>query len=189
MRIRAAVPQDAPGMGRVMVEAYLSAHHGQMPESAWRKRVEEWTPDVSARGWARLLAEGAGDGGDTRTVLLVAEESSGDLVALVLGTEVEDDESGDIAQIDALYVLPDRQGEGIGRLLLQEAARRLLALGYVRLTIGVLSANHPARAFYEAMGGVAIGQRTFDEEGHPLPETVYGWPDLAVLTGEPHAKA
>jgi GNAT superfamily N-acetyltransferase len=163
-----------------MVEAWLSAHHGQMPEPAWRARVEEWTPEVSARAWARLLAEGAVDGNDAHAVLLVAEDAAGDLVALALGTEVAD-ESGRTAQVDALYVLPDRQGRGIGRLLLQESARRLLALGYVRLTIGVLSANLPARAFYEAMGGVESGRRTFDEDGHPLPETVYGWSDLAAL--------
>ena len=188
MRVRAAVLQDAPVLGRVMVDSWLSAHRGQMPESAWRTRVEEWTPEVSARAWARLLAEG-GAGGDARAVLLVAEDDSGDLVALVLGTGAEDDESGETAQIDALYVLPDDQGRGIGRLLLQEAARRLLSLRYSQLTIGVLSANLPARAFYEAMGGVEIGQRTFDEEGHPLAGTVYGWPDLAALTGDANKQA
>ena len=102
----------------------------------------------------------------------------------MLGTEVEDDESGATAQIDALYVLSDRQGQGIGRWLFQEAVRRLAALGFSRLHIGVLSANLAARAFYEAMGGYEIGQRTFDEEGHLLPETVYGWPDLSALVGD-----
>src|SRR6187431_2054584 len=53
MRIRAAVVDDAPAMGRVMVGSWLSAHRGQMPDAAWQKRVDEWTPAVSARGWAR----------------------------------------------------------------------------------------------------------------------------------------
>lgn len=183
MKVRTAVLKDAPAMGRVMVEAWLSAHRGQMPDSAWRKRVDEWTPDVSARAWARLLSERAG-GDHARVVLLVAVEDSGDPLGLVLGTEVEDDESGATAQIDALYVLSDRQGQGIGRWLFQEAVRRLAALGFSRLHIGVLSANLAARAFYEAMGGYEIGQRTFDEEGHLLPETVYGWPDLTALVGD-----
>lgn len=182
MKIRRAVLEDAPAMGRVMVEAWLSAHRGQIPDSAWQQRVDEWTPEVSARAWARLVSE-RDDGDDVRVVLLVAEEDPGDLLALVLGTEVDDDESGATAQIDALYVLPDRQGRGTGRGLLREAARQLASVGFSRLHVGVLSANLAARAFYEAMGARVIGQRTFDEEGHLLPETVYEWSDVTALIG------
>jgi hypothetical protein len=93
MRVRAAVVDDAPAMGRVMVEAWLSAHRGQMPDTAWQKRVDEWTPEASAAAWARLLTEQA-RGDQDRVVLLVAEEGADDPVALVLGTEAEDDASG-----------------------------------------------------------------------------------------------
>jgi len=165
-----------------MVEAWLFAHRGQMPDRAWQKRVDEWTPDVSARSWGRLLTERA-EGEHPRVVLLVAEDDPGDPIALVLGTEAEYDTSGSTAQIDSLYVLPDRQGQGIGRRLLQEAARELAALGFTMLHIGVLTANLPARGFYAAMGGHEIGQRTFDEEGDLLPESVYAWPDITALVG------
>jgi ribosomal protein S18 acetylase RimI-like enzyme len=176
------VAGDAPAMGRVMVQSWLSAHRGQMPDEAWQRRVDEWTPEVSAAGWRRLLAERS-DGDHPRVVLLVAEDAGGEIVALVLGTEAEDDASGSTARIDALYVQPGRHGQGIGRSLLQEAASQLAALGFSKLLIGVLTANLPARAFYEAMGGHHVGERTFDEEGTPLPETVYAWPDIASMTG------
>jgi GNAT superfamily N-acetyltransferase len=184
MKIRDAVVEDAPAMGRVMVRAWLSTHRGQIPDAAWQKRADEWTPDVSARAWARLLTERAG-GDHARGVLLVAEEETGDLVALALGSEAADDSSGSTAEIDALYVAPDRQGQGIGRRLLQEAASKLATLGLSTLRIGVLTANVGARRFYEAMGGLDIGQRTFDEEGVPLPGTVYAWPDLDALLCDP----
>jgi GNAT superfamily N-acetyltransferase len=183
MKIRDAVVEDAPAMGRVMVRAWLSAHRGQMPDAAWQKRVDEWTPEVSARAWARLLTERA-DGDHPGSVLLVAEEDAGDLIALVLGTADEGDGSGRTAAIDAIYVAPDRQGHGIGRRLLQEAAKELAALHFSTLHIGVLTANLSARAYYEAMGGLEVGQRTFDEEGFPLPGTVYAWPDIAALIGD-----
>ncbi len=182
MKVRAAVLDDAPAMGRVMVEAWLAAHRGQLPDAAWQKRVDEWTPDVSARAWARLLAERAA-GDHARVVLLVAEDEAGVPIALVLGTEAEDDPSGSTAQIDALYVLPHRQRQGIGRWLLQEAASELASQDFSVLQIGVLTANLPARAFYEAMGGHEIDQRTFDEEGVLLPETVYAWPDITAVRG------
>ena len=101
---------------------------------------------------------------------------------MLLATEDQDDSSGATAKVSALYVLPAHQGHGIGRRLLRSAASELSSLGFTLLRIGVLTANRPARAFYEAMGGREVGQRTFDEEGFLLPETVYGWPDLTVLT-------
>jgi ribosomal protein S18 acetylase RimI-like enzyme len=183
MKVRTAGVADAPAMGRVMVQSWLTAHRGQMPDAAWQKRVDEWTPDVSARAWARLFAERE-DGDHERMVLLVAEDGTGDLVALVLGTEVDDDTSGSTAQIDALYVLPDRQGQGIGRRLLEEAASELANLDFSGIQIGVLTANLPARRFYEAMGGHEIGQRMFDEEGDLQPETIYAWPDIKLLIGD-----
>jgi ribosomal protein S18 acetylase RimI-like enzyme len=169
-----------------MVESWLTAHRGQIPDAAWQKRVDEWTPEVSGAAWARLLAEqaeGAKPARDDqdRVVLLVAEESAGDPVGLVLGIEAADDPSGSTADIAALYVKPGRQGRGIGRRLLGEAARELARLGFSALHVGVLTANIPARAFYEAMGGQEIGQRTFDEEGVALPGTVYAWPDISSV--------
>ena len=181
MRIRAAALDDAPGMGRVMVAAWLSGHHGQMPEILWRKRVEEWTPEVSGAAWARVLRElETGEAG--RVVVLVAEdEAAEDPIGLVMGEEDEEDWSGSTAQIPALYVREDRRGQGLGRALLGAVAAELAALGFAELHISVLTLNRPARAFYEAMGGHEVGQRTFNEEGVQLLETVYAWPHIASL--------
>jgi ribosomal protein S18 acetylase RimI-like enzyme len=183
MKVRAAVVEDAPSMGRVMVDSFLSAHRGQMPDAAWQKRVDEWTPDVSARGWAGAITE-QGGGNATRDVVLVAEDDASVLCALVSGTAADDDPSGSIAEIGALYVLPDRRGQGVGELLLRAAAGELARLGFSELQIGVLTANLAARGFYEAMGGREIGQRTVDEEGYLLPATIYGWPDITALIGD-----
>jgi GNAT superfamily N-acetyltransferase len=183
MRIRAAVVDDAPAMGRVMVDSWLSAHRGQMPDAAWQKRVDEWTPAVSARGWARTFTERE-DGNAARDVLLVAEDDGGGLSGLVSGIAADDDASGSIAEIGALYVRPDRRSQGIGGSLLREAASELASLGFSALHIGVLAANCPARGFYEAMGGREIGQRMFDEEGYLLPMTIYGWSDIGALVGD-----
>jgi GNAT superfamily N-acetyltransferase len=181
MRVRAAVLEDAPAMGRVMVDSFLSAHRNQIPEAAWRKRAEEWTPEVSARGWADAIADPGGDDA-ARRVLLVAEDSPGALWGLVSGSAADDSASGAIAEVKALYVSPDQQAHGVGSSLLRAAARELARSGFSGLQIGVLTANLPARGFYEAMGGGETGRRTTDEEGFLLPVTVYGWPDITVLS-------
>jgi hypothetical protein len=100
MLIRSATIGDAPALGRVMVESWLSAHRGQMPDVAWQKRVDEWTPDVSAQGWARVLVDQA-DGNVPRDVLLVAEDDSRVLHAWVYGTPADDDLSGATAEISS----------------------------------------------------------------------------------------
>jgi ribosomal protein S18 acetylase RimI-like enzyme len=182
MKVRAAEVDDAPAMGRVMVASFLAAHRGQMPDAAWQKRADEWTPNVSARGWARAIAE-RGGGNATRDVVLVAEDDAGTLCALVSGTAADDDPSGPVAEIGALYVLPDRRGQGIGGSLLRAAAKELAASGFSGLQVGVLTANLAARGFYEAMGGREIGGREFDEEGHVLAGTVYQWADITALIG------
>jgi ribosomal protein S18 acetylase RimI-like enzyme len=183
MTVRPAVLEDAPAMGRVMVDSWLSAHQGQMPADAWRKRVEEWTPEVSARGWARVIAE-RDAGRAPHDVLLVADDAEGVVVALVSGGGADEDPSGPIGEIGALYVAPDHHGRGIGRALLAAAAGELVTLGFSVLHVGVLTANLPARGFYEALGGREIGRRTFDEEGYLLPGTVYGWSDINAVVGD-----
>lgn len=60
------------------------------------------------------------------------------------------------ALIDELVVARSQRGRGIGRLLIEEAARRARALGCEELEVSTESANRQARAFYAKCG--------FDEE-------------------------
>jgi ribosomal protein S18 acetylase RimI-like enzyme len=181
MRVREAVVADAPAMGRVMVEAWLTGHHGQMPEEAWQKRRDEWTPEISAGAWERDLLERDATPGSREVYLIEVDDNEG-LVGILFGLPANDGASREVAEIAALYVLPEMQGRGVGRQLLRAAADRFMELGLSTLNIAVLSTNEPARGFYEALGGTDVGERTFDEEGHLLAERVYSWPDLRVLT-------
>jgi len=181
MRIRVATIEDAPELGRVMVPSWLAAHRDHVPAEAWQKRVAEWTPDVSAAAWARLLGA-QDDAGVPDDVLLLAEDESGVAVGLVLGTPVQDD-GGGVAEIRAIYVLPNRHRTGTGTALLRACADQLSERGFSRVRVSVLTANLPARAFYESLGAHEIGNGSFDEEGQLLPLTVYEWPDIEALVG------
>jgi GNAT superfamily N-acetyltransferase len=67
------------------------------------------------------------------------------------------------AELDALYVLPDAAGRGVGSRLLDRA-------GAVS-TLWVLEANHPARRFYERRGWSPDG--TARPGGGGRPEVRY----------------
>jgi ribosomal protein S18 acetylase RimI-like enzyme len=118
----------------------------------------------------------------SREVYLIAVDDDESVAGIIFALPADDGASRTVAEIAALYVLPERQGIGVGRMLVAAAADRLVELGFTSLNIAVLSTNEPARGFYEAMGGTDVGERTFDEEGHLLAERVYFWPDLGALS-------
>lgn len=193
--IRPARTTDADAMGRVMVDTYLAAHRGQMPEEAWQKRKDEWSYDVSAQSWRGYL-QGMADGEDPDDCVYVAEVEDVDkaypqligrpdatlkLVGLVTAHPANEDWLANAAEIGAIYVLASCHGLGIGRKLMRTAAAHMQGRGRTALQVGVLTKNAPARHFYAALGGAPIGERQFDEEGFLLPEIVYGWPDIAAI--------
>ena len=95
------------------------------------------------------------------------------------GTWVALDQGGSIVgmmvvaagELDQLYVLPDRLGEGIGRRLL-DLARRESPSG---LSLYTFQVNARARRFYERNGFVAewFGDGSANEEGQP--DVRYVW--------------
>jgi ribosomal protein S18 acetylase RimI-like enzyme len=180
MIIRPAREADAPAMGRAMVDTYLAAHQGQMPAEAWAKRAEEWTPEVSARGWARTLREIASDE-RAQDCIYVAVDEGGELVGLAIGGPANAEELPQTGAVYALYVSTRHQGQGLGRRLVQAVAADLAEHGMTALQIGCLAANAPARRFYEAIGGRVVGEHLVDEDGIMLPEVVYDWADITVL--------
>jgi ribosomal protein S18 acetylase RimI-like enzyme len=62
-----------------------------------------------------------------------------------------------VLTVHGLAVDPARRGEGIGRALVDAAAREAAARGARRLTLRVLGPNAPARALYERAGFVVEG--------------------------------
>ncbi len=180
MIIRPAQEVDAPAIGQVMVATYLAAHRDQMPEEAWKKRAEEWTPEVSGDGWARTLREIAADG-QPQECIYVALDDDGAVVGLAMGGPANTEELPQTGAVYALYISTRRQGQGLGRRLVQAVAADLAHKGMTKLQIGCLAANAPARGFYEAIGGRLVSERLFDEDGVMLPEVVYEWADIQVL--------
>ena len=83
--------------------------------------------------------------------------------------------------LETLYVLPSRQGEGIGRRLVGAIAGRLAEIGVPSMLLWVLMENKTARRFYETLGGTLLGEGSFELGGTELSEVAYGWKDLSVL--------
>ena len=65
--------------------------------------------------------------------------------------------------IGGLFVAPDQQGHGIGRLLVEDALSRRGAL-----SLEVYTANEAAFGFYKALGFREVSRRDVDDEGYPF---------------------
>lgn len=130
MIIRPAHVEDAPAMGRVMVDTYLTAHHDQMPEEAWQQRKMEWTYDVSASGWARTIAK-INEGNYTECIYVAVAEA-GEVVGLAMGHPAA---TAPIWEIGSLYVCKQYQGQGLGRQLVGAVAAHLATTGTKTLHI------------------------------------------------------
>lgn len=170
MEITTADLDDVEGLASCIVPAWLEAHRDQIPNHLWQRRREDWTIEVSAAAWKRTLAEIASEP-ETRSHVLVTTEL-GAIVGLVAGT-LEGDDRG---QVDALYVMPSHQRQGVGRRLLSASFEALRSAGASHVRIVVLAANAPARRFYESVGGHQVGLAEVEEDDELLPAVVYEWP-------------
>ncbi|MEV4126187.1 GNAT family N-acetyltransferase [Nocardia sp. NPDC049707] len=102
----------------------------------------------------------------------VAEDANGRVVALLgmLGSE-----------IGGLFVHPDAQGAGIGRVLVEFAAAR-----HDSVTLDVYENNHKARGFYTTMGFAEEGRHPDEDSGHMLITLRRPGHSTAAAAGAPH---
>ena len=108
----------------------------------------------------------------------VAEES-GRVVGFVWASPWADSDGYDAA-IRGLYVLPTRQGTGIGKRLLLHAAGILVERGCASLEIGCAREN-PSCGFYRHLGGQEIGRRPLRVDRFDTEEILFGWKNIQAL--------
>ena len=80
-----------------------------------------------------------------------------------------------------LYVLPEWQGGGVGRRLLEAVVDRARELGHTRLAVPVVDGNDRAMHFYERHGFRQTGR---EAGGSGMPDTIWLAADLAPGTSE-----
>ena len=167
IEIRPAVPEDAPGMARVIVDTWYAAHAGQVTAERLAERRATWGYDESEQGWRRAIAEA--DSG-TGLMLVATERGSGHC-----GCRQRSHGNRRRGGGSALCAYtPPALGDRVAGWL-KPVIDQYRMLGVSRLSIAVLAANGPARQFYERMGGTESGTRE-DPDGL---EIVYAWDLIA----------
>jgi GNAT superfamily N-acetyltransferase len=127
----------------------LSAHHAEVapeltalgplrePEDSWRVRRAIYEELLAEPGAFVLLAE-------------VGSRPVGYALVHIRGPE-ETWETGRVAELETLAVLPGERGHGIGTALVAAVFAELRDLGVSHWSVGVIGANAAAIRFYERL--------------------------------------
>src|SRR5579864_4941619 len=136
MRIREAELRDAAAMARVSVDSYRAAHREQIPEAS----LMQFTYEESERNWARAIRE-LSEADERQEYIYVAENDTGELIGVAMGGPERSHHPLYTGEIYFLYLLPEYQRQGIGRLLTISVVKRLVKQGMHSLLIRVLEVN------------------------------------------------
>ena len=174
MKIRRAVPRDAPAIGRVYVETWQSSYAGLLPDDLLARMS-----DVRQSAWWSRALENPGE---SRGIFVAEDEEMGVVGFGSCGPARQIPEGLDgteqrVGEVYTLYVEPDFQNQGFGRRLLDAMFRQLRADGFDTAILWMLARN-PTRFFYEGLGGAPVGRRADRMGGTEVDEVAYAWRDL-----------
>lgn len=159
--VRKAVPEDALGIALVGAYTWKTTYAGLMPDALIEARIDNVANAAKRR--REEIERGMG--------VFVAEEQ-GVVVGFCIYGKSWNEAYADAGEIAALYVLKPFQGTGIGKALFLAAKEKLAGDDHRSMIINCLVGN-PSLGFYEAMGGVIVGQRQDEAQGgHILTEDI-----------------
>jgi ribosomal protein S18 acetylase RimI-like enzyme len=176
-QIRAAEIEDCEALGRLHVRCWRETYPGLMPE----RIIERLQPADRALQWRKGLERGA-----EGPIVFLAEADDRPPAGFAAAGPARNAAFPWQSEIYAVYVLQRHQQQGLGVALLRHLGAALAARGQREAGLWVLSADAPARAFYETIGGRAVHQRVDQCEGWACDETAYLWDDFpGALGAEP----
>lgn len=169
--IRVARVADAAQIAVVHVRSWQGAYRGLLPQAY----LDGLDPAQRVDRWERSLAEP-----DTSRAGVLVADADGSLLGFAdySPSRDADADAAVVGQVNAIYLLPDAWGQGVGRQLMDAAVDRLIGATFSQATLWVLDSNVRARRFYESGGWSADGsERQDDSRGFLITQVRY-WKSL-----------
>ena len=146
MNVRRAIAADADAIAEVHVSTWRVAYRGQIPDTI----LDSLDVSLRAGFWRAVLSANHG-------VFVALSEARVVGFCSLIPSRDEDANRSTVAEIAALYVSPRHWRRGVARTLCSRATETAHAAGFSSMTLWVLSSNHPAISFYEAIGFAVDG--------------------------------
>jgi GNAT superfamily N-acetyltransferase len=141
VNIRRATREDSAAIARVHVTTWQTTYAGLIPESF----LAALDTEERGRQWDLLIEAG-------KDFFHVAEDDTG-VFGFASGGAIREPVSGYDAELQTIYLLRDRQGNGTGRRLVETVVRDLRGAGFHSMVVWVLAQN-PAIHFYQRLGAI-----------------------------------
>jgi len=181
LSIRPGTVADSAAIGRIVAQGWRQAYSSFMSEDELGPRVDPEHRRKEMETW--LSTEFSPD----QELLLIAEQD-GETVGFLAARVGDFGDAGASARITLLYVSPERQGEGIGRQLLLQAAQWLELRTSGPVTIGSFEQN-PFRSFYDFIGGQVTERIMIRVDQAEWPVIIYLWSSPQALEHGIRARA
>jgi GNAT superfamily N-acetyltransferase len=152
--IRLAVETDASQIARVHIVSWQTIYRGHIPDHvlnnlSLENRTQEWLERLQ-----------------TGVVVWVIELNNKIIgFASICPTRDSDDDPKRVAEISAIYLLPEFWRQGLGQQLCQAVFKKVFDKGFKEVTVWVLESNSQARHFYETVGFGETGNVEIDHIG------------------------
>jgi RimJ/RimL family protein N-acetyltransferase len=151
--VRPAAAPDAVGIERVARAAWRATYREIIPEDVQERALAAWYAPALL---SRVM-------GSPQAIFLVAAER-----ADVVGFAQFMQRTATTAELTRIYLLPERQGQGIGTRLLETGLAECRERGVKEITVFVERDNRNGRAFYRARKFEEIAEHTREVHGHPV---------------------
>jgi len=171
LTIRTAKIDDAATIAHVHVESWKTTYAGIVPDAF----LASLNAETRKRSWREQILTGD-------VSIFLAEDEAG-VFGFVAGGELREKLDEYDAELYAIYLLRERQRQGVGRTLSFALASALQTRGFTTMLAWVLEQN-PSVSFYERLGAVQIGRKVINIGGTDLQEVAFGWPSLDRLIAD-----
>jgi ribosomal protein S18 acetylase RimI-like enzyme len=169
--IRPAQPEDAPAIAHVHVESWRTTYKDLMPDEI----LANLSAERRETYWRGVISNA-----EAADFVYVAETDDGRVVGFASGGPERDNHPVYKGELYAIYLLQAYQGQGIGRAMAAQVARKLVDGGLTNMLVWVLTGN-AACHFYEALGGKEVGRKPLNLNDEKFEEIGYGYDDIRPL--------
>lgn len=168
--VRRARPDDAEAIADAHIRGWQTAYRGLVPDAV----LDGFSAERRIAWWNEELARPDSSTEPTTTWVVEAPDGVAGFVYTGPARDGPVAPPAGAGEVFAIYLRPERRGQGYGRVLFAAATADLEQRGLTPLVVWVFEANPPARRFYEAAGFRADGARhAIDFDGVVVPEIRY----------------